>query len=80
MGLFRFNLDQLCHQTPPLFALWQCQSQGWIKKEGEANHFCYDAVSLNGNSPPCINRSLFNDILVSTFETIAQVFDTQARA
>ena len=22
--------------TPPLFAFWQCQSQAWIKEEGDS--------------------------------------------
>src|SRR6218665_30191 len=30
----------------PLFALGQCQSQAWIKKEGDANGLCYHTVSL----------------------------------
>lgn len=35
--------------TPPLCALWECQSQAGIKKEGDANRLCYHTVSLNYN-------------------------------
>jgi len=29
---------------PPLFALRQCQSQAWMKEEGDANGLCYHTV------------------------------------
>ena len=29
---------------------WQCQSQAWIKEEGDANDLCYDTASLNSKS------------------------------
>jgi len=41
--------------TPPLFALSQCQSQVWIKEEGDANHHCFDIVSLNNDSTGSIS-------------------------
>jgi len=37
-------------ETPPLFSLWQCQSQAWIKEEGKANGLCYHTASLNCNN------------------------------
>ena len=33
--------------TLPLFALWHCQSQAWIKEEGDANYPHYHTVLLN---------------------------------
>ena len=36
-------------ESLPLFALWQSQSQTWIKKEDDANHLCYHIVLLNWN-------------------------------
>jgi len=34
-------------RTLPLFALWQCPSQAWMKEEGDANDLWYELVSLN---------------------------------
>jgi glutamine synthetase type III len=34
----------------PLFALWLCQSQAWIKEEGNANDLCCGTVLLNWKS------------------------------
>ena len=34
-------------KTPPMFALWQCQSQACLKEEGNTNHLRYGTVSLN---------------------------------
>jgi len=33
-------VDRYAHNalTAPMFALWQCQTQAWNKKEGDANH------------------------------------------
>jgi len=43
-------LTGLCHRhlpgSPPL---WQCQSQAWMKEEGNANDLCYFAVLLNSD-------------------------------
>src|SRR5688572_1478146 len=33
--------------TPPLIVLVQCQSQAWMKEEGDANDLCYYTVRLN---------------------------------
>lgn len=35
--------------TPPLFVLWQQQSQEWMKEEGNVNGLCYQTMSLNCN-------------------------------
>jgi len=37
-----------CHEIK-MFALWQHQSKAWIKEEDDANHLCYDKVSLHRN-------------------------------
>jgi len=45
----RSNSDDLpinLKETSPLFELWQCQSQVWIKEEGDANHLLYGTVKL----------------------------------
>jgi len=56
--------------TPPLFALRWCQSQAWIKEEGDANGPFYHAVSLNFNCfnvPSFFSRELFSCALTVLF-------------
>ena len=44
--LSRYKQMKLAYYTltPPLPALWQCQSQAWIKEEGDANGRCYSTT------------------------------------
>ena len=39
-----WGLASACMATPPLFSLWQCQSQAWIKDEGDVNYLCFDTA------------------------------------
>jgi len=44
---FTITMSSLTYVTQPLFALWQCQFQAWIKEEGNANDSCSHTVLLN---------------------------------
>jgi len=44
------NSPFLNWQFTPLYALWQRQSQAWLKEEGETKRLRYGTVSLNINT------------------------------
>ena len=51
--------------TPPLFALWQCQSQAWVKEEDDANGLCCHTALLQYCSFITMHPSAFMSACLS---------------